>query len=48
MTMNGLGESSVHFQPKDECTKMIGQTDGNKTQTDGQKDRVSETVMILT
>lgn len=48
MTVDGLGESSVHFQPKDECTKMIGQTDGNKRQTDGQKDRVSETVMILT
>lgn len=47
MIMDGFGESSVYFQLKDECIKMIGQIDGNKIQIDGQKDRVLEIVMIL-
>lgn len=47
MIMNGFSESSVYFQLKDECIKMIGQIDGNKIQIDGQKDRVLEIVMIL-
>lgn len=30
MIMDGFSESSVYFQLKDECIKMIGQIDGNK------------------